>query len=162
MNQVFFHWISQISLQNNFVIKCVWLQHSTFSKVAKMMYNSISDAYSGKFAPNLYCTITRIWSKSLCKLDNNFTNLPFMAVWTWSHFNFVLQQSSKMASEMTAKFKLTFVQYWFMNLIFIYFSKRGRCNYWRWSLIRRHMVLNIIISFLEQGRTHQLINLTSF
>ncbi len=66
-----------------------------------------------------------------------------MAVWPWPHFYFTLEQSSKRANEMAGKFKLPCFQYWFINLIFIYFSKRVGGSYCTWVLAQRNMIIFI-------------------
>ncbi len=76
--------------------------------------------------------VLRIWQQ-LCISST-------MALWHSPLFEFVLAQSHKGVNEMAGKFKLTFFQYWPMNFIFIYFSKRQGGSYWRGALVRRNMV----------------------
>ncbi len=51
----------------------------------------------------------------------------------------------QMASEMVEKCKLTFFIYRFMNLIFIYFSKRGGENYWKGVLFSTYGIEKILL-----------------
>ncbi len=54
------------------VIKSVWFQHSKFSKVAKMIYNSISDACSVVSVPKLAIESLEFDQNSIQTWQNNF------------------------------------------------------------------------------------------
>ncbi len=98
-----------------------WFKHSKFSKVAKMIYNSTSDACSFILAPNLAIQSLKFDQNSVKTLQNNFisstvadmlTSLWFLA-YLHNHPN-NKWNTGKVQSDI------------FMNLIYIYFSKRWR------------------------------------
>ncbi len=76
------------------------------------------------------------------KLCANFTKLltsSVMAEWSWPRFDFPAVWDFHAVVQMAGKFKKALFQYWFMYLIFIYYSKRGG-DYWRGALVRTNMV----------------------
>ncbi len=107
-------------MQWNFVIKSVGFQPLNFSKVATMIYNSISDA--------CICiqpghTITRIWPKNMCyftKTCHIFHN-GCMTLATTLISGFM--QDLCAVIQVEGKFKMMVFQCRIMNLLFIYFAK---------------------------------------
>ncbi len=101
-------------------LKSVWLQCSKVSKIAKMIFNSISDSCLVVFASNM-----AIQSLNLIKPLQNWQTTPHLPVWLYgldltliSGKHACLHSHPNMVSEMTGKFKITFFQYGFMNFFF--------------------------------------------
>ncbi len=121
--------------QWNFMIKSVWLQHSNLSKLDKMIYNSISDACPIIFVPNLAIQSLEFdWNVSsnfTVKASHIFDNSCMALTLLWF--------SRSTDVQIAELFIIIFFPHQFMNLIFIYFSKR-RSSYWRGVLVRRNAV----------------------
>ncbi len=116
------HWLC--FRQCHFVIKPVQFQCSKFSKVANMIYNSTSDAYSVVFAPNLVEQSLKFYKNSVQTWKNNFTFSIMVDVDRLTLLWFLVGLCShvQMASKMVGKFKIMF----FQSQIYLFFTKRGR------------------------------------
>ncbi len=97
--------LNQLWLRWHFVIKSVWFQHSKFSKVAKMIYNSISDVCPVVFAPSLDIHSLH-YNHFPHKLDKTTLHLSLW-LYGWTCFDFPCTCAVvQMASEMAGKFKM--------------------------------------------------------
>ncbi len=120
-----------------FVIKNVRFHCSQFSKVAKMIYNSISDACMIIFVSNLAIQSLEFGQK----LHANFTKTSHifhngcMAL-----TSLCCIQDLYAVVQKVGQFKMTFFWYQFMNLIFIYYSRKGGVGYWRGVLVGRNIL----------------------
>ncbi len=118
------HWTGFIWHYDIFVIKSVWFTYSKFSEVTKMIYKSTWDVYSIVFVPNLAIQSPEFDQKTLCKLHKNFSHVPKWLYGLDLALISCCMQETSAVFQMAGKFKM-FFWYQFMNLIFIYFSKRG-------------------------------------
>ncbi len=112
----------------NFVIKTVWFQLSKFSKVVKIIYNSISDACLVIFAPYLAVESLEFDQNSMQSWQQLVTSFTMA---NWALISCCREQKFKMSG----KFEIKFFWEQFMNSIFICFSKRGGGSYCRWITI---------------------------
>ncbi len=123
----------------HFLIKSVWFQHSKFSKVAKVTYNSASDVCLVIFVHNLPVQPLEFDQNSVQTWQNNFTSSTMADILILLWFPRICAVV-QMVSKMVGKLKMMFFLHQFMNFIFIYFSKRWRGGYWRVALVRRNIV----------------------
>ncbi len=107
----------------------LWLsvrfQRSKISKVPNMIYNIILDVLLSRICAQSDCTITRIWPKSMKIWQTNFSHI---LLWLYGLELFVLIYGCMRACAvvlMEGMFKMTFIRYGFINLIF-FFKKRGK------------------------------------
>ncbi len=107
------HWTG-FAWDGHFVIKSVRFQHSKFSKVTKIIYNSISDACLVIFAPNL-----AIESIEFVQTWQLLTS-SIMADGTW----FLTAVYTRAKVQNGRKVQLHFLS-WFMNLTYIFQKGRG-------------------------------------
>ncbi len=144
------HWNRFCLRQCYFVLKSVWFQHSKFSKVAKMIYNSISDVCLVVFVPNLALdSIEFDQIVTLCKL-NNFSHLPQWLTTLWlPAVVFTYQQAWKFW--VVESSKLCFFWQLYEFNIYLFFKKRGRWLLERGTIGRimvGHSTLNTLLDLL--------------
>ncbi len=94
----------------HFVIKSVPFQHLKFSKVAKMIYNSISDVCSVIFVPNLAIQSLEFDHTWVQTWQKNFKSsiMADMDILTSHWFSACLHSHVRMESEIVGKFKMTY------------------------------------------------------
>ncbi len=118
-----------------FMIKSIRFQYSNISKVAKMIYYSISDVCLIIFAPNLTVQ-SLVYDQNLCANFTKIVTSSTMTVWPCPCFDFQLHGRLAYWSKIVWKFKMVFsILIYEFN---IYFSKWGGGSYWRGTL--RNMV----------------------
>ncbi len=124
LNWLHFRWC-------HFMIKCVWFQHSKFSQVAKMIYNSISDACS-VFVPICLYNHSNL-TKNPCKYDIITSHIPLSSLWFPVHFCSHPNGEWKVQNDVLPILIYEFNIY--------YFLKREGGSYWRGVLVNRNMII---------------------
>ncbi len=88
--------------QWHFMIKSIWFQHSKLSKVAKMIYNSISDACLIVW-PNLAIQSLEFDQNAVQTWQNNFTSSTMALTLLWFPAASRFAQSSKYGKSNSGK-----------------------------------------------------------